>query len=174
MNPVTPDGSGTVIGSEDGASPVPSTDRRMAWRARWRGAVHLGLLLSAAAALATLQLLHVRQAYHTVVGLIFVGLVVVHLVQRRRTIVRMATQVVRATSVVERKIRLTLSDLVLVVIVANVLVSGVVDWGRGAPTQIPLPVPFDRWHLTSSAALVVYLIVHVVRRRTRLWRSTIR
>jgi hypothetical protein len=136
--------------------------------------VHLGLLLSAAAALGTLQLLHVRQAYHTVVGLAFVGLVVVHLVQRRRTIARMATQFVRARTFVQRRIRLAVSDLVLLFITANVLVSGVVDWGRGEPTQLPLPPPFQRWHLTSSIALVVYLVVHVWRRRKRLWRSTIR
>jgi hypothetical protein len=59
---------------------------------------HLGLLGSAAAALGTLDLLHVRIAIHTDVGLVFVGLVVVHLVQRRRTLARMATQIVRATS----------------------------------------------------------------------------
>jgi len=136
--------------------------------------VHLGLLLTAAAALGTLQLLHVRQAYHTVVGLVFVGLVVVHLAQRRRTIARMATGLVRAKAFVERRIRLAVSDLVLLFLTANVLVSGVVDWSRGAPAQLPLPTPFHRWHLTSSIALVIYLVVHLWRRRKRLWRSMIR
>jgi hypothetical protein len=150
-------------------------NRRSAWHARSRWAVHVGLLVSAAAALGILQLLHVRQAYHTVAGIVFVGLVVIHLTQRRRTIGRMAAQIVRATTVVERRIRLAGSDLVLVFITANVLVSGVVDWSRGAPTQLPLlPAPFYRWHLTSSVALVIYVIVHVSRRRKRLWRSTIR
>ena len=50
------------------------TEHRGAWRSRSRWAVHLGLLCSAAAALGTLQLLHVRIAYHTDVGLVFVGL----------------------------------------------------------------------------------------------------
>jgi hypothetical protein len=59
-------------------------------------------------------------------------------------------------------------------ITANVLVSGVVDWRRGAPTQLPLPAPFYRWHLDSGAALVIYLVVHFWHRRKRLWRSTIR
>jgi hypothetical protein len=150
-------------------------NRTGAWRARSRWAVHVGLLISAAAALGTLQLLHVRQAYHTVAGLVFVGLVVIHLAQRRRTIARMATQIARAKKFVERRIRLAVSDLVLFFITANVLISGVVDWSRGAPTQLPLlPAPFYRWHLTSSAALVIYLVVHVWRRRKRLWRSTIR
>jgi hypothetical protein len=162
------------LASRDQASLEPEKARRPAWHARWRGVVHLGLLLSAAASLGTLQLLHVRQAYHTVVGLVFVGLVVVHLAQRRRTIARMATQLVRAKTLVERRIRLAASDLILFFITANVLVSGVVDWSRGTPTQLPLPPPFERWHLTSGIALVLYLVVHFWRRRKRLWRSTIR
>jgi len=106
---------------------------------------------------------------------VFVALVVIHLAQRRVTIARMATQIVRAKTFVERRLRLAVSDVVLLVITANVLASGVVDWSRGAPTELPfLPAPFDRWHLTSSVALVIYLVVHVLRRKKRLWRSTIR
>jgi len=157
-----------------GSSRERTADRRTAWRARSRWAVHLGLLCSAAAALGTLQLLHVRVAYHTDVGLVFVGLVLVHLAQRRRTLARMATQIVRARTFVERKIRLAVSDFLLFFLTANVLVSGVVDWSRGAPTQLPLPAPFYRWHLDSGIALVIYLVVHVWRRKKRLWRSTIR
>lgn len=148
--------------------------RRSASGAGSRFAVHVALLCSAAAALGTLQLLHVRVAYHTVVGFVFVGLVVVHLVQRRRTIGRMATQIVRARTFVERSIRLAVSDLMLLFITLNVLVSGIVDWGRGAPTQLPLPAPFYRWHLDSGIALLIYLAVHVWRRRKRLRRSMIR
>jgi FtsH-binding integral membrane protein len=151
-----------------------STDRRAAWRARSRWLVHLGLLGSAAAALVTLQLLHVRVAYHTVVGLVFVGLLAVHLVQRRRTIARMATQLVRTRTLFERKTRSALSDLLLFFITLNVLASGIVDWYRGQPTQLPFPMPFDRWHLDAGLVLVIYLGVHVWRRRKRLWRSTIR
>jgi hypothetical protein len=156
------------------ATPEGPPERRSAWRARARLGAHLGLLFSAAAALGTLQLLHVRVAYHTVVGLVFVGLVLVHLAQRRRTLARMATQLVRARTFVERRARLAVSDLVLLFITLNVLVSGLVDWSRGQPTQLPLPIPFDRWHLDSGIVLVVYLTVHVLRRRTRLLRSTIR
>jgi hypothetical protein len=155
-------------------SPERPADRRTAWRARSRFAVHLALLCSAAAALGTLDLLHVRIAYHTIVGLVFVGLVVVHLVQRRRTIARMASQIVRARTFVERRIRLAVSDLLLLVITLNVLVSGIVDWGRGTPTRLPLPKPFYRWHLDSGLVLVIYLAVHFWRRRKRLRRSTIR
>src|ERR1700722_6391340 len=111
-----------------GASPARQTDRRTARRSLSRFAVHLGLLCSAAAALGTLQLLHVRVAYHTVVGLVFVALVLVHLAQRPRTLARMFTQLVRARTFVERRFRLAVSDVLLFFITLNVLVSGVVDW----------------------------------------------
>ncbi len=165
-----------------GASPErpagPSLERpdarRAARRSLSRWAVHLALLCSAAAALGTLDLLHVRIAIHTDVGLVFVGLVVVHLAQRRRTLVRMATQIVRARTFAGRAIRLTVSDFLLFFITLNVLVSGVLDWGRGMPITLPFPRPFDRWHLDSGLVLVVYLAVHIWRRRKRLRRSTIR
>jgi heme exporter protein D len=154
-----------------GAPPERPADRRAVRRSRSRWAVHLGLLCSAAAALGTLDLLHVRIAIHTDVGLVFVGLVVVHLAQRRRTLARMAT---RARTLAGRGIRLAVSDLLLLFITVNVLVSGLLDWNRGVPIQLPLPGPFGRWHAISAVALVVYLAVHVWRRRKRLRRSTIR
>jgi hypothetical protein len=135
--------------------------------------VHLGLLLTAAGALATLTILYIRNAIHADIGLAFAGLVVVHLAQRRRTVTRMMSQLVRAKSFAERRIRLVASDLILAFLTLNVLVSGVLDWSRGEPIQLPLPPPFDRWHLLSSVALVIYLVVHVWRRRKRLRRSTI-
>lgn len=148
--------------------------RREPRRARSRWLVHIALLSAAGASLGTLQLLHVRTAYHTVVGLVFVGLVLVHLAQRRRTLARMAAHLVRATTHLERRIRLTVSDLVLGLLTLNVLVSGLVDWNRGSPVQLPLPKPFYRWHLDAGILLVGYLVVHVSRRRKRLRRSTIR
>ena len=156
------------------ASLEAPADRRTGRRALSRWAVHLGLLCSAVAALGTLDLLHVRIAIHTDVGLVFVGLVVVHLAQRRRTLARMATRIVRARRFAGRRIRLTVSDLLLLFITLNVLVSGVLDWNRGVPIQVPLPRPFDRWHLDSGLVLVIYLAVHVWRRRKRLRRLTIR
>jgi hypothetical protein len=151
-----------------------SLGRQSAWHTRSRWAVHLGLLFSGAASLGTLQLLHVRVDYHTVVGLLFVALVGVHLVHRRQTIARMATQLTRSRTIATRSTRLTISDLILFFITLNVLVSSVVDWDHGSPTRLPLPVPFERWHADLAAALVVYLAVHVVRRRKRLRRSMIR
>jgi hypothetical protein len=151
-------------------------DRSSVWRARSRWWVHLGLLSTAVASLATLQLLHVRVAYHSVVGLVFVGFVLVHLVQRRRTITRMATQFVRARTFVEREIRLIISDFILFFITATVLVSGILLWRRGAPVLLPfhLAGPLGRWRADSAVAPVIYLTVHVLRRRKRLRQSRIR
>jgi hypothetical protein len=150
---------------------APSRTKRSA-RSRWL--VHIGLLAFLAAALGTLQLLHIRNAIHADVGLAFAGFVVVHLAQRRHRIARMLAQLVRLRRKVEREVRLLTSDAILTILTINVVVSGVLDWGRGAPLLLPLPQPFDRWHLTSSVVLVVYLIVHVSRRWKRLRRSTIR
>jgi hypothetical protein len=155
-------------------APASSEEGRDPWRTGARAGVHVGLLGTAAAALATLQLLHVAVAFHTVVGLVFAGLVGVHLFQRRRTIARLAAQLVGTGRRVGRRARLGASDLVLFVITVNMVVSGVVDWSRGSPTPLPLPSPFDRWHLDAGLALVVYLVVHVGHRRKQLWRSTIR
>ena len=151
-----------------------SADHQTARRSLSRWAVHLGLLGSAAAALGTLDLLHVRIAIHTDVGLVFVALVVVHLAQRPRALARIATRTVQARTIAERAIRLAASDLLLLFITLNVLVSGVLDWNRGAPIQLPIPGPFGRWHAISGLALIVYLAMHVWRRRKRLRRSTIR
>ncbi len=157
-----------------GAKAERSARSHAAWRARSRWLVHLGLLAFLAAALGTLQLLHIRNAIHADVRLAFAGLVVVHLLQRRRRIARMLAQLVRFRPRVERELRLLASDAILTFVTINVVVSGILDWGRGAPLLLPLPPPFDRWHLTSSVVLVVYLAVHVSRRWKRLRRSTIR
>jgi hypothetical protein len=156
---------------------IPAADSagvdRVAQRVLARGLVHLGLLLSAAGALATLTVLYIHNAIHADIGLVFVGLVVVHLAQRRRTVARMMSEFVHARPFAKRRIRLAASDVLIAFITLNVLVSGVWDWSRGEPIELPLPSPFDRWHLLSGVALVIYLMVHVSRRRRRLRRSTI-
>jgi hypothetical protein len=68
---------------------------------------------------------------------------------------------------------------VLAFLTLNVLVSGLVDWLKGYKTELPLsalelPENLMSWHALSALALTVYLIVHVVRRRNRLRRSSIR
>lgn len=137
--------------------------------------MHLGLLAFAAAALGTLQLLHIHNAIHADVGLVFGGLVIVHLAQRRHWIARMFGRLRRFRRPVVRELRLLASDAILAFVAVNVVVSGILDWNRGAPLLLPLlPQPFGRWHLLSSVVLVVYLVIHVWRRWKRIRRSTIR
>lgn len=156
------------------ASLAHGTDIQAVRRVRWRWMVHLGLLLTATAALVTLQFLHVRTAIHAVAGLAFVTLVSVHLGQRRHTVARMLAQLGRAQRLAERRARLAGSDLLLWFIALNVLVSGALDWARGRPSLLPLPAPFDRWHGLSGIVLVIHLAVHVWHRRRRLRTSSIR
>jgi hypothetical protein len=140
-----------------------------------RSLVHIGLLLTAAGALIALIYLSVSISIHAIIGLVFVALVVVHLVQRRRTIGRLASQFTRARTVVEKGLRQASADAILVFITANVLISGVIDWlHENMPISFPLPAPFNTWHKASSIVLVLYLIVHVWHRRKRLRRSGIR
>ena len=162
---------GSAAGAPAGR-PVPSP---AGWRTRSRWLVHLGLLLFAAAALGTLQLLHIHNAIHADVGLAFAALVIVHLAQRRHRIAGMFARLWGLRRRVVRELRLLASDAILAFVTVNVVVSGILDWNRGAPVLLPaLPRPFDRWHLLASAVLVVYLVVHVSRRWRRLRRSTIR
>ena len=158
------------------AADAPAERRaQTGWLTRSRWLVHLGLLACAAAALGTLQLLHNHNAIHADVGLAFAGLVVVHLAQRRRRIAGMFARLWGFRRRVARELRLLASDAILAFVTINVVVSGILDWNRGAPLLLPgLPRPFDRWHLLSCAVLVVYLIVHVSRRWKHLRRSTIR
>ena len=164
--------------ARDSAAGTPAerpSRSRAGWPARSRWLVHLGLLACAAAALGTLQLLHIRNAIHADVGLAFAGLVLVHLAQRRHRIAGMFARLWGYRRRVGRELRLLASDAILAFVTVNVVVSGLLDWNRGAPLLLPLvPRPFGRWHLLSSAVLVVYLVVHVSRRWRRLRRSTIR
>jgi hypothetical protein len=166
---------GVTLGKPPDAQDGRRARSRNAWHIRSRWLVHLGLLVFAAAALGTLQLLHIRNAIHAGVGLTFAGLVVVHLAQRRHRIAGMLARFLGHHRRIARELRLLASDSALVFITANVVVSGLLDWNRGSPTLLPvLPPPFGRWHLLSSAVLIVYLIIHVSRRWRRLLRSTIR
>jgi hypothetical protein len=99
-------------------------------------------------------------------------LVVLHLLQRRKTVQRLASTLWRATTWVKPRGRLAWSDTVLIFLTVNVLVSGSVDLATGKKT--PLPVLAISWHVLSSLLLFGYLIVHVVRRRARLSHSHVR
>ena len=100
----------------------------------------------------------------------FVGGFVENLIEYRSV----AVNSFHTTGIIGSVIGAVILLLLLLYITLNVLVSGVLDWSRGVLIQQPLPRPFDRWHADSGLVLVVYLAVHVWRRRKRLRRSTIR
>jgi hypothetical protein len=104
---------------------------------------------------------------HIVVGLLFVALVVAHLVQRRRISTKLLQRLTHFTTAQSKLGRMAVSDALLAVLTIAMLVSGFVDLALGHPTQI-------RWHALLGVALTVYLVVHTLRRRTRLKSSAIR
>jgi hypothetical protein len=158
------------MGDHDG------TRERGRMRTRWF--VHLTLIGAFAASLATVVMIPAGRL-HIVVGLVFVALAGVHVAQRRRTVARLIGALARAGGWFTRRGRLAWSDLVLVLLSLNLLVSGTYDWLSGEkvmvqPREIGIPVREFGWHALSAIVLLVYLCVHVARRWDRVRRSTIR
>jgi hypothetical protein len=116
-----------------------------------------------------------RVTIHVVIACVFLGLVVIHLTQRRHTLRRLIAQLGRAGSRMKGR-RLAVSDAIFALLAANVLASGIYDLATGQNTRVPLPGIhlFIGWHTLSSVLFVGYLIAHVIRRRKRLRRSVIR
>jgi hypothetical protein len=63
--------------------------------------------------------------------------------------------------------RLALADALLAGIAVGMLVSGFWDWLTGHPTRF-------RWHALTGVALAILLLIHTVRRSSRLRRSQVR
>jgi hypothetical protein len=138
---------------------------------RWR--VHLGLLASLAVSLLVV-LAKMGTGLHIIAGLCFAGLVGAHLVQRRRTLRTLGGGLIAPTLRTPRG-RLAVADGVLAFLACNVVLSGIIDWMSPAPVMVGVPgIPALNWHTTTSLLLVVYLVVHVVRRRARLRHSRVR
>jgi hypothetical protein len=146
-------------------------------RARWRWTVHLALLITITVALVPLLLFGVspRVTVHVVIACVFLGLVVVHLTQRRHTLRRLIAQLGLAGSRMRGR-RLAVSDAIFAFLAANVLASGIYDLATGRNTRVPVPgiQLFIGWHTLSGVLFLGYLIAHVIRRRKRLRRSRIR
>lgn len=157
---------------------TPTRDVITGERRRWY--VHLGLLVTLAGALASLITLSHSITAHVVIGVSFMALMLCHLYQRRRTVRSLLTQLVTRHGRARRLRRLAVSDLILEFLVANVLLSGIVDALNHHAAYLPLvgslglPPGLTRWHQLSSLVLVVYAIVHFSRRWGRLRRSHIR
>jgi hypothetical protein len=119
--------------------------------------VHLALIVTALTSLIFEYVLTV----HIVLGLIFIGFVVAHLVQRRRTSSRLARSLWRVRDWSRSPARLALADLFLTVVSIAMLASGFWDWSLGHPTKI-------RWHALTGFGLAAFLLIHTYRRRRRL------
>ena len=147
-------------------------------RTRARFVVHLCLLATFAASLATVTL--ITEGWpHLVVGLAFVALAGVHVAQRRHTVARLLGNLGRARTWFRRRGRLAWSDVVLALLTLNVLVSGTYDLLSGNqvilhPRDVGIPFRDIGWHVASALVLLVYLCMHVARRWGRIRRSAIR
>jgi uncharacterized membrane protein len=185
MRARVPDVAGNLTTAPtDHGDPVPTQDVEPApvarRRVRNRWLVHLWLIVTFVAAPLAWLFTHHNVTIHIALALAFFGLVVVHLAQRRRTTVRLAAQFAHLRSWFKPRGRLAFSDLILLLLTLNVMVSGTVDWLVGYNTAFPLrtltglPVDYIGWHTLSTVVLIVYLVVHIVRRRKHFRISHIR
>ncbi len=137
-----------------------STSRRSSV-ARWW--VHVGLIVTAAVSL----VLEPALSLHILIGLVFVGLVVAHLVQRRRVSASLLKRLGYPGTWLQASGRLAVADSALAAVTVVMLASGLWDWLSGHPTKL-------RWHAISGVILTGFLIGHTLRRRGRLRSSRIR
>jgi len=146
-------------------------------RRRWY--VHLALLVSLAGSLLSLIYLSRSITLHVIFGVWFMVMLMFHFYQRRRTIKALLKRMIGLQTRTRTTTRLVISDIILELLVLDVLVSGIVDGVQHHATQFPLasalhlPPGLDQWHKLAALVLVVYAIVHILRRRRRLRRSHI-
>lgn len=149
--------------------------------ARRRWAVHFALIIGFIAAatspifLSKKYLGHSGTTNHSIIGLIVLALVLAHLWQRRRTVWRLISRFWGQRSPSVRK-RMAVSDTILWLLFLNATVSGIADFVVGHTIFLSIPGPniLQKWHAISVLILLVYVIVHVIRRRTRLRTSHVR
>ncbi len=146
-------------------------------RRRWY--VHLALLVSLAGSLLSLIYLSRSITLHVIFGVWFMAMLLFHFYQRRRTIRSLFKRLVGIQTRTGSTTRLAISDIILELLVLDVLVSGIVDGLQHHATQFPLastlhlPPGLSQWHKLAAFVLVIYAVVHIVRRRKRLRRSHI-
>ena len=169
-------GTQGVLRVRPGSDPGPSPIRRQSSAAQgWlvigpgrrstaaRAVVHAGLIATAVLSLALEPVL----TLHIALGLMFVGILAIHLGQRRRVSLRLLARLRAQPAPTTASARLAAADLVLLAVAAVMLASGLWDWLAGHPTRI-------RWHAISGVVLAGWLVLHTLRRRRRLLSSRIR
>lgn len=133
-------------------------------RAVLRWLVHLGLIVTVIVSLVFEPL---ALTIHIAVGLVFAVLVGMHLTQRRRVSASLLSRLARVKALAKPAGRLALADAWLAMITVGMLISGFWDWFAGHPTRI-------RWHAITGIVLAILLLIHTVRRWSRLRRSKVR
>lgn len=159
----------------------PRSPSRADASARRRWAVHLALIVGFLAAVGSAVVLsrkylgHAGTTNHSIIGLVVLALILIHLAQRRRTVGRLFAALTGRKNTTGRARRQASSDLVLWLLTLNVMVSGVADFLVGHTIFLPIPGPnlLQKWHAAGVVVLLIYVIVHVLRRRKRLRRSHI-
>jgi hypothetical protein len=150
--------------------------------AKKRWIVHLALLAGFLAALLSAVFLsrpylgHSGVADHSIIGGLVLCLVIVHLIQRRQTVGRLAKRLIRVTASMPAQTKIAVSDLILLFLTLNAMASGLADYLSGSTTLLPIggPTRLLKWHADAVIVLVIYVAVHVTRRRRRLRSSHIR
>jgi len=152
---------------------MASVNLTSAQRERWL--VHVWLLVTFVASLAVIYF-QLTIALHTLIAVAFLGLVVVHLRQRRQAIATLFSHVRRWSRVSARRRTKAVGDALLTFLLLNVVVSGVVDLTKGG-MAVRVSIGFGqpvKWHTLSALLLLVALGVHLIRRASRFRTSTIR
>jgi hypothetical protein len=166
-------------GERSALTNLSKTDPRRDSVSRNRWVVHFALILGYVAAVASAIFLsrkylgHSGTTDHAIIGLLVFALVIVHLIQRRHTVRRLAVRLFGHSP--GRQSRQAASDTILWILMLNTMASGAADFIVGHTILLPIPGPylFQKWHLMSALVLLIYVIVHVVRRRKRILTSRV-
>ncbi|HUY16882.1 MAG TPA: hypothetical protein VMV11_04885, partial [Acidimicrobiales bacterium] len=90
-----------------------------------------------------------------------------HLVQRRRTSVRLLRRLADVRLLRKSRGRLAVADLVLMLLTVGMFASGLWDWSLGHPTRI-------RFHALLGVGLALALVTHSIARWKRMRTSRVR
>ena len=116
---------------------------------------------------------HAGTTDHAIIGFVVFALILVHLVQRRRTVKRLLSSFTHRSGATPRR---AASDLILWLLVLDVMISGTADFLAGHQILLPIPGPLivQKWHGLSAIVLLIYAATHAIRRRSRFRNSHIR